>query len=288
MRRLLGTLVIAVLFAGNGLAWAGQVASMVEVFRGGETRQRHPTHWNGVLKVPSDVDTGGHFEFDYWRDGNTGTNRGTILYTVEIRRDTDADGIVDSTEQHDIAGSRDDGAVSVTLGPLSELREGDEIVVLARFRRMPGFRSRDRATLELSLLDSERRCPEVPRPLGDISPPRKISSPNPQYTEEARKARIQGTVIIQSTLECDGHPRNIRILKGLPFGLDSEAIEALSQWRLEPARSGRIPITVFYNLTVNFRLQSVLGARGPQMVPSVTVEGRVTGVLEPPRPRQKR
>lgn len=273
--RALGFIGLMGVFIAGGTAWGGQLASTVDVFRSGDSRNRHPTRWEGVLQVPGNVDPGGSLVLNYWRDGNRGTDRGSVLYSLEIRRDTTADGVLDSVTQHEIEGSREDRAISVTLGPLDDLREGDEVAVAARFRRMPRLERGDRATLELALFDSERRCPEIPQPVGGITPPRRISFPSPQYTEEARLARIQGTVIIQSVLACDGRPRDLRVLKGLPLGLDSAAVEALSQWRLEPARRGRVPITVFYNLTVNFRLQSV---RSRGAGPETTVTGRVVGL----------
>lgn len=90
---------------------------------------------------------------------------------------------------------------------------------------------------------------------GSVSKPVKIYDPQPQYTEEARRARIQGVVILQAVIDCDGFVTDINVLKGLPLGLTEAAILAVSQWRFEPARQNGQPVSVYYNLTINFRLQ---------------------------------
>lgn len=111
-------------------------------------------------------------------------------------------------------------------------------------------------------------------------PPRKIFLPSPRYTEAARRAHISGVVIIQTVIDCDGHVCRIQVLKGLPLGLDEESVEAISQWRFEPARVGRVPIRVFFNFTVNFQLQSATARAGGALEQSVTVEGRVARPAE--------
>ena len=90
---------------------------------------------------------------------------------------------------------------------------------------------------------------------GDVSPPEKISAPQPQYTEIARKARIQGVVIVQAIIDKDGNVTNVKLLKGLPMGLGEAALDAIKKWRFRPATLNGKPVAVYYNLTVNFQLQ---------------------------------
>jgi len=98
--------------------------------------------------------------------------------------------------------------------------------------------------------------PEGPiRVGGDVAPPVKITSPPPQYTEIARKARVQGVVIVEAIIDKQGNVTNVKILKGLPMGLDTAAADAVKKWRFEPATLNGKPVAVIYNLTVNFRLQ---------------------------------
>ena len=98
--------------------------------------------------------------------------------------------------------------------------------------------------------------PEGPiRVGGDVQPPVKVSAPSPQYTEIARKARIQGVVIVEAIIDKTGAVTNVKILKGLPMGLDTAAADAVKKWKFKPATLNGKPVAVIYNLTVNFRLQ---------------------------------
>ena len=90
---------------------------------------------------------------------------------------------------------------------------------------------------------------------GNVRKPEKISSPQPQYTAEARKARVQGVVIAQALIDQEGYVTELKILKGLPLGLSEAAEEVIRRWRFKPATLNGKPVAVYYNLTVNFRLQ---------------------------------
>ena len=89
---------------------------------------------------------------------------------------------------------------------------------------------------------------------GDVAAPTKISAPQPQYTEIARKARIQGVVIVQAIINKQGNVTDVKVLKGLPMGLSEAAARALTRWKFQPATRNGQPINVYFNLTVNFTL----------------------------------
>jgi len=89
---------------------------------------------------------------------------------------------------------------------------------------------------------------------GGISAPQAISTPDPEYTEEARNAKTQGTCILWLIVDDQGRPRDIRIVRGLGFGLDSKAVEAVKQWRFQPALKDGHPVNVQISVEVGFRL----------------------------------
>jgi protein TonB len=90
---------------------------------------------------------------------------------------------------------------------------------------------------------------------GAVVAPVRIHDPRPLYTEVARKARIQGVVILQAVIDREGNVTEVTVLKPLPFGLSEAAVDAVRQWRFKPATLNGRPVTVYYNLTVNFSLQ---------------------------------
>lgn len=90
---------------------------------------------------------------------------------------------------------------------------------------------------------------------GDVQAPVRKYSPQPSYTEIARKARVQGVVIVQAIIDKQGNVQNVKVLKGLPMGLDKSAADTIKSWRFEPATLNGKPVDVYYNLTVNFTLQ---------------------------------
>jgi TonB family protein len=89
---------------------------------------------------------------------------------------------------------------------------------------------------------------------GGISAPRPIATPDPDYTEEARRAKTQGTCILWMIVDAEGHPRDIRIVRGLGFGLDTKAIEAVKQWRFQPALKDGKAVNVQISVEVAFHL----------------------------------
>jgi periplasmic protein TonB len=89
---------------------------------------------------------------------------------------------------------------------------------------------------------------------GGISAPTAISAPDPDYTEEARRAKKQGTCVLWLIVDSTGHPRDIRVQRGLGFGLDAKALEAVKQWRFQPALKDGKPVDVQISVEVEFHL----------------------------------
>lgn len=89
---------------------------------------------------------------------------------------------------------------------------------------------------------------------GGVSAPRALNTPDPDYSEEARKAKYQGTVVLWLIVDSSGHPRDVKVARSLGMGLDQKAIEAVRKWTFEPAMKDGKPVAVQINVEVNFRL----------------------------------
>jgi len=89
---------------------------------------------------------------------------------------------------------------------------------------------------------------------GGVSAPRALFTPDPEYSEEARKAKYQGTVVLWLIVGPDGRPNQVKVARTLGMGLDQKAIEAVRNWRFEPAKLNGSPVAVQINVEVNFRL----------------------------------
>jgi TonB family protein len=89
---------------------------------------------------------------------------------------------------------------------------------------------------------------------GGVSAPKVLYNPDPEYSEEARKAKHQGSCTLALIVGPDGKTRDIKVLRSLGLGLDEKAIEAVSTWKFEPAQKDGRPVAVAINVEVQFRL----------------------------------
>jgi len=89
---------------------------------------------------------------------------------------------------------------------------------------------------------------------GGVSAPVPTYKPEPEYSEEARKAKWQGAVLLELVVDADGVPQNIKVIRSLGLGLDQKAIEAVQKWRFKPGQKDGKAVPVSANIEVNFRL----------------------------------
>ena len=89
---------------------------------------------------------------------------------------------------------------------------------------------------------------------GGVSAPRPVYSPDPEFSDEARKGKHQGTVVLWVIVGPDGRTHDIQVQRSLGMGLDEKAVEAVQRWRFEPARKDGIAVAVQVAVEVNFRL----------------------------------
>lgn len=96
--------------------------------------------------------------------------------------------------------------------------------------------------------------PGVYRIGADVSPPKLVSKVEPKYSDQAAKAKIEGTVVLYVVVTPEGTPKDLRVIRSLGMGLDEKAIEAVSQWKFSPAIKDAQPVAVEATIEVNFRL----------------------------------
>jgi TonB family protein len=89
---------------------------------------------------------------------------------------------------------------------------------------------------------------------GEVSAPIPIYSPEPAYSEEARKAKFSGIVMLWIVVDAQGMVRNVQIAKHLGMGLDEEAVKTVSTWKFKPALRHGVPVPVQVEVEVSFRL----------------------------------
>lgn len=94
----------------------------------------------------------------------------------------------------------------------------------------------------------------VPVPVRVSTPPRLLYKIDPEYPDEARKARFQGTVVVAGEVDAAGRPRNMRVVRGAGLGLDERALAAVALWRFAPAIAARKPVAAPVEIEVTFRL----------------------------------
>jgi TonB family protein len=89
---------------------------------------------------------------------------------------------------------------------------------------------------------------------GGVSAPTLVFKVEPEYSEEARKAKFQGTVVLAVVVDEKGTPKELKVLRPLGLGLDEKAIEAVSKWRFRPGYKDGKAVPVSATIEVNFRL----------------------------------
>lgn len=87
-----------------------------------------------------------------------------------------------------------------------------------------------------------------------IKPPRPIDNPQPEYSQEARRERVEGVVTLGLVVTSAGNVTLIRVLKSLGHGLDEKAIEAVRRWKFNPATKDGTPVSVEVAVETSFHL----------------------------------
>lgn len=94
------------------------------------------------------------------------------------------------------------------------------------------------------------------RPGGNVTPPELLKQVDPVYPDEARKARIEGDVVLEAIVDIDGKPVQMRVLQ-IPakgYGFEESAIEAVKQWKFRPGMRNGKPVPVIFSVIVHFTI----------------------------------
>jgi TonB family protein len=105
-----------------------------------------------------------------------------------------------------------------------------------------------------ALANSQPSSADVRKIGGNVKAPKLIAKVEPEYTEEARLAKYDGSALLAVEVGTDGRVGHIRVVRALGLGLDQKAVEAVTKWRFEPATENGQPVTVKAQIEVNFRL----------------------------------
>lgn len=87
-----------------------------------------------------------------------------------------------------------------------------------------------------------------------VSIPQVIYQVDADFSEEARKAKFQGEVIVSLVVDASGHPQRVRVPRPIGMGLDEKAVEAVRQYRFKPATKNGQAVPVLMNIAVNFQI----------------------------------
>jgi TonB family protein len=94
----------------------------------------------------------------------------------------------------------------------------------------------------------------VYHPGGGVSAPQVIYAPDPEFSDEARRAKYQGICVVALIVDAQGNPQNVHVVRPLGMGLDEKAVEAVRQYKFKPAMYQGHPVPVEVNVEVNFRI----------------------------------
>src|ERR1700678_888218 len=94
---------------------------------------------------------------------------------------------------------------------------------------------------------------------GGVSAPQLVFAPDPEFSDEARRAKYQGVCVVSLIVDAQGNPQRVQVVRHLGMGLDEKAVEAVKQYKFKPATLQGKPVPVEVNIEVNLRIYSLEG-----------------------------
>jgi periplasmic protein TonB len=89
---------------------------------------------------------------------------------------------------------------------------------------------------------------------GGVAAPQLIFAPDPEFSDEARRAKFQGICVVSLIVDPQGNPQRVQVVRHLGMGLDQKAVDAVKQYRFKPATLQGKPVPVEVNIEVTFRI----------------------------------
>jgi TonB family protein len=114
---------------------------------------------------------------------------------------------------------------------------------------IPALAKGIRSTSSQYVRFSQQTLPNV------IVPPAVLTQSAPSYTVEAARHDVEGTVVVQAQFDEYGNARALKVVKGLGYGLDENAVAALKTWRFSPALRNGLPVSAIAEIGIPFALQ---------------------------------
>jgi periplasmic protein TonB len=87
-----------------------------------------------------------------------------------------------------------------------------------------------------------------------VTAPKPLETPEPEFSEEARKSKYQGVVVLNAVVGVDGRVHDARVARSLGMGLDEKALDIVKRWKFEPGKKDGRPVPVAMSLEIQFNL----------------------------------
>ncbi len=197
--------------------------------------------------------------YDYLRRARNvaanGNDMGTAMTWMAVVKQNDPDGAVEADSLYRSAMSAEDAnsaEQALTLEFYSRFLKSQNRAAEAEplETRAKGIR-RDR----ISGMGPREVAPSsVLRVGAGVKAPTLLAKVEPQYSEEARSAKYQGTVLLKVVIDVDGKAKDMEVINGLGLGLDEQAVLAIRQWKFNPGTRDGLPVPVLAQIEVNFKL----------------------------------
>lgn len=128
-----------------------------------------------------------------------------------------------------------------------------EVLVMASMLIL-GLASVSGAFAKAVVNDQDARYGRIYHPGPEITNPKLVYAPNPEYSAEARRAKYQGVCVVGLIVDAQGNPQRVHVVRPLGMGLDQKALEAVRQYRFEPALHHGKPVAAAIKIEVNFKI----------------------------------